>query len=545
MREESIQLALRDYNNGAFKSLRAAAKAYRVPASTLTDRYHGKTTLRQARETQQLLSPKQEEMLIKWVLDFESIGMAPNHTQLRSMAGLISQLSGGPSTVGKEWHLRFLARHPEIKTKPGKVIDTKRVRNLTKMAISEWYDTLWKIIQNFKITTCNIWNMDEVGTALGAAINQSVIGTSSTATALIKRPLNREWCTSIECISAEGNHIKPLLIFKAKHVQQQWFIPSETPDWFYTSSAAAFTTDEIGFRWLKEVFEPQTSQNLDDDEWRLLILDGHKSHNTDEFMQFAWLHKIIAYYLIPHASHVLQPLDVAVFSSLKTRFRALIVIDAQMDDDEPLKKAMFLKRYQNARERAITESNCKSGFKATGIVPFDPDKALNSRFVLDLDKKQRPRTPDNQEIPQFAPWRPNTTPLNHRHIAQAVAMISRTTKLDRVVRNLFAKTGKRLAQRDLELAEAKREIIALKKELKQYRSRKKKRQPVNSNQRFQTLNDIKMGENGPQPPITTATTGINAPTAPSMVVLDSPTSEDAFHSALQQLTALQDIIRQV
>ena len=102
----------------------------------------------------------------------------------------------------------------------------------------------------------------------------------------------REWCTAIEAINPFGQALTPLLIFKAKHVQNQWFVPSYTPDWLYSSSKAAFTTSEIGLKWLQEVFIPQTAYSVYLDKWRLLLLNGHKSHVTTEFMNLAYLNRV-------------------------------------------------------------------------------------------------------------------------------------------------------------------------------------------------------------------------------------------------------------
>jgi len=46
----------------------------------------------------------------------------------------------------------------------------------------------------------------------------------------------------------------------------------------------------------------------------LLVLDGHKSHLTAEIVKKARLNKVSIVCLPAHATHILQPLDVAVFS---------------------------------------------------------------------------------------------------------------------------------------------------------------------------------------------------------------------------------------
>jgi hypothetical protein len=51
--------------------------------------------------------------------------------------------------------------------------------------------------------------------------------------------------------------------------------------------------------------------------YRLLIIDGHSSHVTPEFDLFCKEYSIITLCMLPHLSHLLQPLDVGCFSVLK------------------------------------------------------------------------------------------------------------------------------------------------------------------------------------------------------------------------------------
>ncbi len=77
-------------------------------------------------------------------------------------------------------------------------------------------------------------------------------------------------------------------------------------------------------------------------EKRLLIIDGHGSHATDEFMFECLYNGIHVLWLPPHFPHVTQPLDVAVFGPVKNAYRrALSRLDS--DDDSSLRsKISFL-----------------------------------------------------------------------------------------------------------------------------------------------------------------------------------------------------------
>ncbi|KAH9233479.1 hypothetical protein K456DRAFT_1837731, partial [Colletotrichum gloeosporioides 23] len=50
-----------------------------------------------------------------------------------------------------------------------------------------------------------------------------VLGYSRRRKIHIKKPIPRVWTTIVKCISATARVIPPLVIFKGKHVQEQWF----------------------------------------------------------------------------------------------------------------------------------------------------------------------------------------------------------------------------------------------------------------------------------------------------------------------------------
>jgi DDE superfamily endonuclease len=93
---------------------------------------------------------------------------------------------------------------------------------------------------------------------------------------------------------------------------------------------------------------PQTQlENLDDA--RLLIVDGHGSYTLDEFMTICYLNNIYFLFLLAHTSHVLQPLDLGCFSSLKTEYRRQVGDYTALTDKTRVGKAKFLEFYAKAR----------------------------------------------------------------------------------------------------------------------------------------------------------------------------------------------------
>ena len=90
---------------------------------------------------------------------------------------------------------------------------------------------------------------------------------------------------------------------------------------------------------------------------------------------------VYLYYLIPHTSHVCQPLDVGPFSSVKAKYRDLINTNTHTDDAAPIKKQSFVTYIHTAREEGLSPSNIKGGWEGTGILPWCPRKVRDSSQV--------------------------------------------------------------------------------------------------------------------------------------------------------------------
>jgi len=225
----------------------------------------------------------------------------------------------------------------------------------------------------------NSWNMDESGIALSSCTNSIRLGDALKKKTLVQSPENREWVSIVESISALGRSIRPLVIFKGKHIQSSWFHHDEVPDWVYTTSKNGWIANRIAFNWLTKIFLPETKPP--GNEARLLILDGHGSHHTTEFLWECKTNNVWLVFLPPHSTHVLQPLDLSCFCPIKSKYQEQITELACIDDAAPIKKHRFIKYYYKARGEGLTARTIKSGWRASGIYPWNPRKGLESSQV--------------------------------------------------------------------------------------------------------------------------------------------------------------------
>ena len=171
-------------------------------------------------EVQQKLSIEQEQHLANWIWNQEVLGVPVKHAQIRIFMTRILQASGSQHTVGKRWIQRFIQRHPNIKTKKDKSMDSEWINGTSTEIIKKWFQQL-NLPTIKDILREDHYNMDETGILAGMGINDLCVGSAETKTAIKKHPESRVWTTIIECISVDNRVIKPLVIFKGSDVQQQ------------------------------------------------------------------------------------------------------------------------------------------------------------------------------------------------------------------------------------------------------------------------------------------------------------------------------------
>jgi len=313
--EDDIQDALKEVANG--KSRHQVSKDWGIGRTTLIDRINGTLSKKETFAPYQRLSSVQEQHLTDWVLVQEVLGQNPTHAQIKAFAGRILAVKNDAKPLGRRWMAGFLRRNPILQTKKQFRIDSQRVNGAMSDVIKTWFPKL-AIPLVKRVKPENRWNMDEAGIMEGQRENGLVVGSAGKHFIQKKQPGSRAWTSFIECISAMGRALLPLVIFKGKSVQQQWFPYKllQYKDWKFDASDNGWTSDETALYWLIEVFIPQTKPR-DPLEPRLLILDGHGSHETLEFMWECYLNNIYLLFLPPHTSHVMQPLDLTVFFPLK------------------------------------------------------------------------------------------------------------------------------------------------------------------------------------------------------------------------------------
>jgi hypothetical protein len=222
--EGRILFALSALKNGEIHSIREAARVFRVPRSTLGDRYRGIQIKAEKPANGLKLSTNEEESLVKWILDLAKRGLPPQPSLVRHMANYL--LSGrGNQQVSEKWVYWLVKRRVELKSRFSQRYNYERAKCKDIKLIHEYFDRVQETIMEYGILPEDIYNFDETGFTMGLCATAKVItGSDRYGCPNLLQPGNREWVTAIESVNATGWALPSYIIFKAKTYHQEgWF----------------------------------------------------------------------------------------------------------------------------------------------------------------------------------------------------------------------------------------------------------------------------------------------------------------------------------
>jgi len=161
-------------------------------------------------------------------------------------------------SIGQQWTQRFIQRHPNLATAMSRSIKLSCITAVTPEIIENWFNTLFRTIEEFGISWKNAYNCDESGFGVGKGKEMQVVIDTEVKQNYQAEPGRQEWVTVMDCICADGSSISPLIIFKGENVSKSW-LPKELPEgWHISCNSKGWTSNLQGVEWLKKCFEPIT-----------------------------------------------------------------------------------------------------------------------------------------------------------------------------------------------------------------------------------------------------------------------------------------------
>lgn len=380
--EERLVAALNAIATGM--SSRRAEEIYKIPRRTLLNKRKHLYSKKVGRPT--ALSEVEERHLVDVIIACAEYGAPFTQLELRmAVRDYLNKKGVDHPTFknnlpGKSWTEEFVSRHKHRLTK-------RQCQNLkrTRAAITEedmniYFDNLKKSLEG--VDPELILNYDETNLSDNPGTTKCIF---SRGTKYPERYMNstKTAISMMFAATASGETLPLYVVYKSERLYDRW-ISGGPPGTVYNRSRSGWF-DAITFEdWFMKIVIPWSRRST---KPKVLIGDNLSSHLNVDVLRECQRRNIRFVFLPPNTTQLTQPLDVSYFRPLKQAWRSILTkIKLEHPRLNCVEKNIFPQLLTDLIKKMEFNSakNIRSGFKATGIYPFNPDavykKMPNERY---------------------------------------------------------------------------------------------------------------------------------------------------------------------
>jgi len=228
------------------KTFREAKKVYKVPCSVIHSRIKGrKCNINKVGGGRPPDLPSDVEAnLAKCLAARSEMGYPCDKEELKNLVqdyvvagNLQTRFQNG--RPGDDWYYGFMCRNPSLSLKKPEHLQKSRKSARDPYVVYNFFDALEEVYQQFGINSCCgglIFNADESGFCSDPS-RLKAIGLKGKALSRVSGGSGRESTTVLACVSAAGDILPPLIVFKGAAVQPRWISDGAYPDTMYAATS--------------------------------------------------------------------------------------------------------------------------------------------------------------------------------------------------------------------------------------------------------------------------------------------------------------------
>ena len=203
---------------------------------------------------------------------------------------------------------------------------------------------------------------------------------------------SRKWITVVECTCADNSMLPPLVIYKGKGLYRGLFTEAGDMNAKFAQSDKGYVTDKLAIEWLHafDIAAKERSQG----QPRFLLMYGHRTHYSLNMIRYVVENNIIMMAYPRHSTHLLQPVDVCLFSPLQYAY-SKAVAEYLKKTRTGVTRALFWRVFAQARREVYTVPNIKASWRKAGIIPYNPDNVLSQLPAITATATTTPNPPIN------------------------------------------------------------------------------------------------------------------------------------------------------
>ena len=354
------------------------AATWRVPPSTL-QRHATKSVKRRGGQT--VFSSAQEEVFARHLLRCADALWPISVEQLKSYVQRFLEVNPRIPAKrfrnrrpGKDWIAGFLRRWPVLKKRRAAAISSAKAWGTDAGKLRDFFQRLRPLLtagDEFCAPDC-VLNYDE--TAIGEDAGDPVVLTRR-ATKAPRAVLNnnRSNRSVMFAVTADGTCLPPYVCTKTKFKEED-LVAFSPPLCHWGTSKSGWFTMAVFDAWFESVVVPWALSKAP--RKTLVLGDNLSAHLSPVSLQRAAELGVSFRLLPPNTTHFLQPLDVAFFGPLKGAWKSQLMDYKRSTTNKSVLKKDFAREFKRLVDGVKSEW-ITSGFKACGIVPFDPEAAVS------------------------------------------------------------------------------------------------------------------------------------------------------------------------
>lgn len=375
----------------------AAAKEFNVPRVTLLYKWKGNSPRECSMGPSTTLTALEENILVQWIIAISKLHYPITKDQLLDSVEYIiketnrknSFINGRP---GEKWYKLFLKRHPELSERISQNLTTSR-ESVTEIQIRNWFTEIKEYLLSknlYQLTSQpeRVFNADEAAFFLQPKGERVIVKKGEKNVYFAGNKDEKENLTVLVTANAAGTIAPPMVVFSyaripshiANSIPSTWAIGRSENGWMCGATFFEYITN-IFLPWLK-------NENIE--RPILFFVDGHVSHMTHHLSKFCSANGIELFALFPNSTHLLQPMDVAVFRPLKNAWKKEVRNWRMENSGNKFQKHNFGNVFKKCLT-TISHETLKNGFRRCGLCPFNVDNVnfekVSSR---NLENKQNP-----------------------------------------------------------------------------------------------------------------------------------------------------------
>ena len=370
--QEDFKLAMESIQDGGM-SVRKAAEEFNVPRVTLLDRLHNRTTEKLGRPCE--LTEEEENLVAERVKLMGDWGFPLSMIDVRKLVQDYLNSTGKKSRwldnyPGEDWAYGFVKRRKDLSNRMSNLIKRSRAA-LSREQVKEFIENYTRVAAD--VPASNVYNYDETNLTEDPGAKKALYRRGVKYAEKVSNH-SKSSLSVMFCGSADGKMLPPYVVYKAKNLYESWCQggPRGTR---YNATPSGWFDMAVFENWFEKLFLPEVRRIPGK---KVLIGDNLASHISTNVIELCRLNDIEFVCLPPNSTHVLQPLDVAVYGPLKTHWRTILRDLLEKEPDaKALNKPKFPALLKKLTEKLDSKTLLPKGFEKCGIFPISCDKPFS------------------------------------------------------------------------------------------------------------------------------------------------------------------------